>query len=120
MDDGSSSKAKWLLGVSLSRFNRIVSRVKVTFCDVNGPKGGLDKRCRIAAKLKTTGQVVVRDSGHDFAEALTLCLEKLVRAIRRDVDRRRTKAIRKNRMHPRMFVDKSSESWRENQAGICG
>ena len=98
LDEEVSHRAERQLRLSLSRFIGAVSRVRVTFFDVNGPKGGLDKRCRITAKMKTAGQMVVQDNGHDYTEALSLCLDKLTRALRREVERRRTKTIRKNRI----------------------
>ena len=99
MDENVTREAKLQLRFFLSRFNETVLRVKATFSDVNGPKGGLDKLCIITAKMKTVGQITVQNTGHDYIEALVLCLDKLVRAIRRDIDIRRTKPIRKNRMN---------------------
>lgn len=63
MDKEDASRVERLLRLSLGRFNGTVSRVKVTLSDMNGPKGGVDKRCVIAAKMKETGQVVVQGDG---------------------------------------------------------
>ena len=89
LDDDFSSRAERLLRFSLSRFHGAVSRVKVTFAEVNGPKGGSGKRCRITARMKASGKVVVQCDGLDYIEALSFGLEKLVRAIGRDIDGRR-------------------------------
>ncbi|MFZ5765611.1 MAG: HPF/RaiA family ribosome-associated protein [Thermodesulfobacteriota bacterium] len=106
MDEEATRRAERLLRFSLSRFNGTVSRVTVTFSDMNGPKGGLDKRCRMCAKMKGTGQVLAENDGYDCIEALSHCLEKLVRAIRRTVEMRRVGPIRKNRISKRRDVDK--------------
>lgn len=98
-DDDSSLRAERLLRLSLSRFHGAVSRVKVTFVDLDRPKGGGDKRCLITARMKTSRLVVARNDGLDYIEALSFCLEKLVRAIRRDIDGRITDPIRKNRIY---------------------
>lgn len=116
--DDSFRKVVRLLWFSLSRFSGIISRVRVNFFDVNGPKGGLDKRCRITAKMNAAGQVVVQNDGQAYIEALSLSLDKLIRAIRRDVDRRRTMPIRKSRICRKTFIYNLEESIHESQAEI--
>ncbi len=107
MDEEATLRAERLLRFSLSRFNGTVSRVTVTFSDMNGPKGGLDKRCRMSAKMKGAGQLLAENDGHDCIEALSRCLDTLVRAIRRAVEMRRVGPIRKNRIRKRRDVDNS-------------
>ena len=87
IDEDVLCKAKRLLRFSLSRFKGAISRVKLMFNDVNGPKGGIDKRCRIMVKMKTAGQIVVENDGMDYIETLSICLDRLTRAIRRKIDR---------------------------------
>jgi len=105
MDQDVFYKVQYLLQFSLSRFEGIVSRVRVRFFDVNGPKGGEDKRCRVSAKLRTTGQVIVLGEGSNFVEALNNCLERLVRAIRREIDKQRTEPIRNRRRKDFYSID---------------
>ena len=81
----------------MSRFEGTVTRVKIHFSDINGPKGGIDKRCRVSAKLKKAGQVVVLSEGKNYIEALSNCLERLVRSIRREIRKRRQSPIRTKR-----------------------
>lgn len=97
IEEDVSRQIKRLLQFSLSRFNMIVTRVKVRCYDVNGPKGGLDKRCHITAKLNETGQVIVQGEGFDYIEAITTCLQRVVRTTRREIDRRQNSQIRKIR-----------------------
>jgi len=97
IDENYSNEVKRLLKFSLSRFEGAVTRVKIRFIDVNGPKGGIDKRCRISAKLRTGGQVVVSGEGEYYIEALSSCLERLVRSIRRKIGKRQSSPIRFNR-----------------------
>lgn len=94
MNEEVSLKANRLLRFSLSRFGGVVSHVKTTFLDVNGPKGGIDKRCRITVKMKTSGLLVAQSDGVDYLEALSVCLDKITRVIRREIDKRRTEPIR--------------------------
>jgi len=71
--------------------------VKVHFFDINGPKGGIDKRCRISIKLKTSGQLVVLNERDHYIEALSNCLDRLVRSIRREIERKRHSPIRRKK-----------------------
>lgn len=54
-----------LLDFSLERFRRVLIRVMVRFYDVNGPKGGVDKRYCITARLHASGHGIVRSQGTD-------------------------------------------------------
>jgi ribosomal subunit interface protein len=47
------------LDFALRRFAAGVDRVVVRLVDLNGPKGGLDKRCRIAAHLSAPAPSVI-------------------------------------------------------------
>ncbi len=93
-------EAKQLIHSALSRFEGVVSRVKVRLVDVNGPKGGVDKHCRISTKFKTTGQIIVAGQGYNYVEALNRSLDKLVRSIRREVEKRR-----KSRFHLKRRIE---------------
>lgn len=88
IDDDEYREAQKLLRFSLSRFAGVITRVTVRFSDVNGPRGGIDKRCRVTAKMRTTGQVTVTGDGKNYLESLGNCLERLVRATRRQLEKR--------------------------------
>lgn len=92
-----TQKAKQLLHFSLARFEGVVTRVKVRFFDVNGPKGGIDKRCRISAKLNKSGQLIVLGEGNNYLEALNGCLDRLVRSTRREIEKRHYFPLRQAR-----------------------
>jgi hypothetical protein len=66
--------------------------VDVYLTDVNGPKGGADKRCRVVAHLPT-GSVVVSRAGRDpvaaVAAAAVRCRRLIRSRLRRRKDRRR-------------------------------
>ena len=101
------NEVKRLLKFSLSRFEGAVTRVKIRFFDVNGPKGGIDKRCRISAKLRAGEQVVVSGEGEHYIEALGNCLERLVRSIRRKIGKRQSYPIRFKRRFNQEYESKS-------------
>ena len=107
IDEDVATEAKRLVQFSLNRFEGVVSQVKVRFFDVNGPKGGIDKRCRISTKLSTTGQVIVSGKGGNYIEAFSNCLEKLIRSVRRKVEKRRHYPIQLRQRMDLVFVDQN-------------
>jgi ribosome-associated translation inhibitor RaiA len=56
-------------------------RVEVYFQDVNGHKGGIDKRCAIEAHLSGHQPVAVSDQAASIDEALSGAVDKLARAL---------------------------------------
>ena len=90
-------KSKKMLRFSLSRLEGVLSKVKVHFSDVNGPKGGVDKRCRISAQLINAGQIIVLGEGKNFLSALKNCLGRLVRSTRRELEKSKHFIVRPKR-----------------------
>lgn len=52
--------------VALGRVAERLGRVTVRLSDVNGPKGGVDKRCVVTAEVVGLGTAVVRDADSDL------------------------------------------------------
>lgn len=57
------------LAFSLSRFSAQIERIVVRFSDLNGPRGGCDKVCRVGFTLRGLGleSVEARDADLYFA-----------------------------------------------------
>ncbi|HEY6909131.1 MAG TPA: HPF/RaiA family ribosome-associated protein [Myxococcales bacterium] len=77
------------LQFSLGRFSKRVDRAVVHLEDVNGPRGGEDKLCRIEVRLRPTGNVLVEESGSLVLAAVAGAAERVGRAVSRAVERRR-------------------------------
>lgn len=67
-----------------------IDRVKVTLQDVNGPKGGRDKRCQVQVRLRPRGDVVVEELGDDLYAAASHAADRIKVAVARELERRRT------------------------------
>ncbi len=91
-----------LRDVSVSRVNFVmrrmawlVSHAKVNLADINGPHGGVDKRCRVEFKT-AAGTVVVTSMATDWRSALEQALARashtLLRTWRRKESQRRQPA----------------------------
>lgn len=82
------------LGQKLRKFAPAVERSSVRVEDVNGPRGGVDKRCRIKVVLHGLPSVVVEELNESLQAAMDGALTRMERAVRRATDRRRQKPIK--------------------------
>ncbi|MBI2751430.1 MAG: HPF/RaiA family ribosome-associated protein [Burkholderiales bacterium] len=72
---------------ALRRMSGFVPRAKVQFSDVNGPRGGIDKRCQIELKTDSFGTFVIASLARDWRTALDRSLNRVTRALRRGLQR---------------------------------
>ncbi|OYU30804.1 MAG: hypothetical protein CFE39_11580 [Comamonadaceae bacterium PBBC2] len=71
----------------LRRIATLVPRAKVQFSDVNGPRGGVDKRCQVELSTQAAGTVVIASLAHDWRTALDRSLTRASRVLMRSVQR---------------------------------
>jgi hypothetical protein len=94
LDDDDREYIRRRLGEKLGRYASSVERVSVRLRDVNGPRGGVDVRCRIKVVLSGFPSVVAEHQASTFRPALTAALASVARTVRRTLQRRRQKPIR--------------------------
>lgn len=79
----------------LRRLGWLVPRAEVQLSDVNGPRGGVDKRCQVELRTDGAGSVVVASVASDWRTALDNALARaarfLMRLSRRGSDSRRVR-----------------------------
>ena len=75
------------LEFALGRLGPAVRAVRVTLADVNGPRGGVDKRCRIV--LSGSHRTIAEAVDADPYAAVDRACERLAHALRRLVERGR-------------------------------
>ncbi|HRD94929.1 MAG: HPF/RaiA family ribosome-associated protein [Rubrivivax sp.] len=77
----------------LRRMVWMVPRAEVQMSDVNGPRGGADKRCQVELRTDGAGSVVVSSVANDWRTALDNALARaarfLLRLWQRSTDSRR-------------------------------
>ncbi len=76
------------LQFALGKFDPRIDRVDVGLSDINGPKGGVDKHCRIVARIRSLGSVVVEDQDQDFFTVVDRAADRIGRAVHRSIDKR--------------------------------
>lgn len=72
---------------ALRRLKTLVPRAKVQFSDVNGPRGGVDKRCQVELKTDSAGTVVIASLARDWRTALDRSLGRATRVLARSLQR---------------------------------
>ncbi|MDP1735448.1 MAG: ribosome-associated translation inhibitor RaiA [Sulfuritalea sp.] len=77
------------LAYALNHGQDIVSRIVVRLSDVNGPRGGVDKRCGIEIRLKGTSAVAIEDTEADLYAAIDRAADRAGRTLDRRLSRRR-------------------------------
>jgi putative sigma-54 modulation protein len=85
---------------ALGRFGERVDRVRICMLDINGPRGGIDKCCRITVQLRPSGMVYLEETGADLYAALNRAVGRAGRAVgrrlhhdRRAPERRRGQGV---------------------------
>lgn len=79
---------------ALSRVSPLLHRVDVTLEDVNGPKGGVDKVCRVRARGPGLREVIIEARDSDVTVAVDLASNRAGRTVLRAVEVRRLTARR--------------------------
>lgn len=75
---------------AMRRLSWLVPRARVQMSDVNGPRGGVDKRCQIELKTDTSGTVVVTAMARDWRTALDSALARASHVLMRRSRRRQS------------------------------
>lgn len=91
--------AEQRLRFALRRLKTRVPRAEVELSDVNGPRGGVDKRCQLALRTDGVGPVVVSSVAADWRSALDRALARATRFLLREA--RRAQDIRRQRRRAR-------------------
>jgi putative sigma-54 modulation protein len=82
------------LHFSLSRFEQRIRRVNVRIFDLNGPRGGADKCCRIAIRLVSSDVIVVQEVNSDVFRAIDRAAERAGQKLAHKVHRARALRIK--------------------------
>lgn len=74
---------------ALGRISPRILAVDVTITDINGPRGGADKQCRMRIHGEELASVVIEHVGEDTLATVSLVAGRAQQAVLRNVARRR-------------------------------
>lgn len=75
------------LGFALGARAQQIQRVKVSLTDVNGPKGGVDKSCKIVIQVAGMNDIVVTESKENWQSAIDRSAAKASQSLARRLGR---------------------------------
>jgi hypothetical protein len=75
----------------MRRLGWLVPRARVQLSDVNGPRGGIDKRCQLELKTDGSGSVVITAMARDWRSALDSALGRAAQLVMRNWRRRQAR-----------------------------
>ncbi|MEY4749354.1 MAG: hypothetical protein RIQ60_1568 [Pseudomonadota bacterium] len=78
-----------------------VPRARVLLSDLNGPRGGVDKRCQVELLTDGAGPVVTQATAHSWRAALAEALARAVRMLKRLLSRGREPGQQARPVHKR-------------------
>lgn len=91
------------LHFAVGRFGHRLERIVVRVVDVNGPKGGPDKRCRILARLspaESAERVVVEATDSDAYAAVSQAAIRLDERVARALTKKGARRLAERRVGP--------------------
>lgn len=89
LSDHIRERTRTRLHFSVGRFSPDIVRVTVRYADLNGPRGGRDKRCRISMQTHALGTIITEGVDTQLDSALATASDRVSRALIRARDRAR-------------------------------
>ena len=63
--------------------DRHILRTQVRLSDINGPKGGIDKRCQVSVEVAGAPNVVIKDTSDNMYNAIDRAAHRVSRSLQR-------------------------------------
>ena len=77
------------LSFGLDWTHQDVSRVVINLSDINGPRGGNDKRCQLRIPLSRMRDVLIYEVADDLHVAIARAVDRAARSLERRLSRQR-------------------------------
>ena len=85
---------------AVGQHERWIGLTTVHLADINGPHGGSDKQCRIAARLRGGKTIRMEDTDRDLIEAIDRAVDRMGHTLSREIERRRSRRRRSGSWKP--------------------
>ena len=76
------------LATALRRFHAEIQRIRVYVENLNGPRGGIDKRCRVEVQMRRGKSFRIGEEGGVWSSVVTRLARRVARHFGRRVNRR--------------------------------
>jgi ribosome-associated translation inhibitor RaiA len=76
------------INAAFSKFGDDVISVELTAEDVNGPRGGVDKECRLLVRLRKMDDAMATVREESFTKAISRAINRAQRSVTRKIQRR--------------------------------
>lgn len=90
LTDSIESQIRQKLKIVLNRFGHKIRKARVVLSDINGPKGGKDKRCTIKIEMHNLKTIVVDEVTTNMHESISRCSQRAKRTIDKVLNKNRT------------------------------
>lgn len=90
LTDALKNYAKRRLNFSFSNKNQHIKKIIMRLSDINGPRGGTDKRCHLQVQLNGMPDIVVEDIQMDMYTSIDRACDRASRAVIRKIKRQQT------------------------------
>jgi ribosomal subunit interface protein len=71
---------------ALGRFAQRLTSVRVLLKDLNGPKGGVDKHCKVLVSIRPSLKVIIEETDADLKTAIDRAMDRAGRNVARRLD----------------------------------
>ena len=92
LTDALRNHAERRMRFALTRSDEHIQRVVMRLSDINGPRGGSDKRCHLQVVLAGLPDVVIEDTEDNLYVAIDRATDRAGRTVRRRLERQRDTA----------------------------
>lgn len=89
LDDATRDLIQRRINFALDQFDGWVSHVDLTLEDVNGPRGGVDKVCRILVSLRGGKFVKIEDQDADLISVINRASDRLSQVVARELEKKK-------------------------------
>ena len=89
LTDGLREHAERRLRYALDWARHEIAKVTLRLSDINGPRGGNDKRCQVRIPMPRARAVVIEDTAADLYVAMDRAIDRAARALERRLARQR-------------------------------
>ncbi len=79
-------------GTMIHHFSNRIINVHVHLSDINGIKGGKDKRCLVHIELHKLPTIIIENTENDLYDAINKASHRAQRAVRKALERKQTRS----------------------------